>query len=186
MFIIFFGIREVNNFLRKTHRDDSLVFAQNLHIGTRLLSGVFCFVSNCTLIFDNKFIYYLLEASFSGAQDSDLTKFYQEVVFIKRQFINKKREIVWVENFTRFDSLVRVYYKGTEYPCTKKIFGTKLFPMDEATKNYLKYTLNIDVDIPSFVRKPQKDSKAAHSSEFPSYYISPNGTCLEEMDWDFD
>lgn len=103
-----------------------------------------------------------------------------------KKFINAKREIVWVENFTRFDSFIIVNYRGGKYKCSKKIFGTKLFPMDETTKKYLKNTLNINVEIPSFVRNTQKVRATTNSSKIPSFYISPNGTCLKEMDWDFD
>ena len=64
-----------------------------------------------------------------------------------KKFINLKREIVWVEDFTRHNSFVIVHYKGEKYKCSLGVFGTKLFPMDITTKNYLKNTLNINVDI---------------------------------------
>lgn len=55
-----------------------------------------------------------------------------------KKFINLKREIVWVEDFTRHNSFVIVHYKGEKYKCSLGVFGTKLFPMDITTKNYLK------------------------------------------------
>ena len=61
------------------------------------------------------------------------------------KFINYKNEVIWVEKFTRYDSWIIVHYKGAKYKCTKNVFGTKLFPIDSATKNYLKSTLNIDI-----------------------------------------
>ena len=107
------------------------------------------------------------------------------------KFVNSKNEIVWVENFTRIDTFVIVHYRGKKYKCSKGIFGTKLFPMDKTMKIFLKNAANIDVEIPSFIRSSNNHSIPAHSEtsryhKKESFFISPNGTCLKKMDWDFD
>ena len=108
------------------------------------------------------------------------------MVIIMLKFINYKREYIWIENFTSFDTYVTVHYKGDEHKYHKKHFGTKIFPIDKKTKNLLRNTFKMDVDIPSFVHDVQNDGKTTNSGENHSFYISPNGTCLKKMDWDFD
>ncbi|MBR3593776.1 MAG: hypothetical protein IKL44_03780 [Clostridia bacterium] len=122
-----------------------------------------------------------------------------------KKFYCKNQEIVWVENFNSSSTFIVVYYKGKKYKRNISIFGEGLFPADTEAKRYLKTTLGIDVPIPPFSKTKNNNSayyirktKAKRSNvktnyanykgsvSSPSFFISPNGTCLKEMDWDFD
>ena len=105
------------------------------------------------------------------------------------KFVTLTKEIVYIKEFTRFDSYVIVPYRGNNYKRDFKVFGTKLFPADTKTKNFLRNTLKINVDIPKYMQNNNaspNNIKKVSPSKAPSFYISPNGTCLSEMDWDFD
>lgn len=106
------------------------------------------------------------------------------------KFVTLTKEIVNIKEFTRFDSCVIVNYKGKEYKRDFKVFGTKLFPANVISKNYLRNTLKINVNIPEYIQHNdntiRNNIKTVNSSKGPSFFVSPNGTCLSKMDWDFD